>query len=191
VRLKQAEERARVVAKLGLVHARYVFGTLGTALLVSVPIDVGYRLLHEEHADTSWLGPAGVSVLYGLLCFAVFASMIPFTRIDWGRMRVPEFQTFELSISRSAMIASAVLLVASFIVRFLSHDGLVHALLPRRLFWTVFVLMAIAWAKIWIQTKLFPEFYADVGGERVLDAATELARLEQRDGPGTKTSGPA
>jgi hypothetical protein len=190
VRLKHAEERARVVAKLGLVHARYVCGTLGTALLVSVPIDVGYQLLHGRY-DSAWIGPAGVSVFYGLMCFAVFAAMIPFTRVDWGRMRVPEFQTFELSISRSATIASGLLLIASFVAKVAAGDGLIHALLPRRLFWTVFVLMAIAWAKIWIQTKLFPEFYADVGGERVLDAATEIARLEQREGPGNKASGQA
>lgn len=176
-KLKHAAEKARVVAKLRLVRARYVMGTLGTALLVSVPIDVGYQILHGRF-DPIWVEAAGVSVLYGLLCFGVFGALVPVTRVEWRRMRVPEFQSFELRVSFSSMIVAAVLLILSLAGKLAFVDPLVHALLPRRLFWTVFVLMAIAWAKLRVQTWLFPEFYKDEGGERVLDIATELARIE-------------
>jgi hypothetical protein len=113
------------------------------------------------------LALTGLSLAYGIGLGLPFLALEPITRIAWQKMRVPEFRMFELAVSRSAAIVSFALFCVS-MVRPASISASMTRWLPPGLFWTVFVLMGTAWAKIRAQVVLFPEFYADEGGERVL-----------------------
>src|SRR5580700_8454810 len=92
-RLKKALDEQKKVAARILLHARYAFGYLAAGFLVSVPISlgskVGYGLtLSEALVET------GLSLAYGVVLLVPFFALIPFSRIDWHAMKVPEFQLF-------------------------------------------------------------------------------------------------
>jgi hypothetical protein len=145
------DERRRRVARF-LLHVRYVFGYLAGGFLVSVPISLGSRIgAGLDLAEA--LKAIGFSVAYGVVLLVPFIALIPFSRIEWKEMRVPEFQLFELSVTRSATGVSLLLFVLSLQIHTFSK------LAEPRVTWTVFVLMLFAWGNIKVQTKLFPEFY--------------------------------
>ena len=165
-RLKQAAELARQHAKIQLLHVRYVLGYLAAGFGVSAPVTLGYQVYYGQDAR-EMMALTGLSVAYGVALFVPFIALEPVTRIAWERMRVPEFRMFELAVSRSAAIVSFALFAVSMV-----RPGAISAAMikwmPPGLFWTVFVLMGTAWGKIRAQVFMFPEFYADAGGERVL-----------------------
>jgi hypothetical protein len=169
-RLLDAADRARLAAKLRLLRARYVFGYLAASFLVSVPLDVGYRVASgQAGADT--FASVGVSILYGLGCLLGFLILRPFTGIPWERVRVPEFAIFEMRVAALSGVVAAILLGASLVAGLAVPQAALF--LSPRLFWTVLVLMILAWGKIKLQTLVFPEFYADRGGERILSRDPE------------------
>src|SRR5581483_3627778 len=151
-RLKVAlDERARRVARF-LNHVRYVSGYLSAGFLVSTPISLGSRIgAGLELAEAA--KAIGLSLGYGVVLLVPFFALIPFARVDWKEMRVPEFQLFELKVTRSATFVS----LALFIVSLQLHTF--TQLAEPRVAWTVFVLMLFAWGRIKFQTWMFPEFY--------------------------------
>lgn len=164
-RLWTAASRAKKRAQLRLLRVRYVLGYLAGSLLVSVPIDVGYQLASGRGTPTG-IAAAGVSIGYGLVCVVGFFVLRPLTQIPWERVRVPEFAVFEMHVAAFASAVSLLLLAVSLALGVVVHEGSLW--LPPRLFWTVFVLVGLAWVKLKVQTLLFPEFYADRGGEKIL-----------------------
>jgi len=151
-RLKVAlDERARRVARF-LNHVRYVSGYLSAGFLVSTPISLGSRIgAGLELAEAA--KAIGLSLGYGVVLLVPFFALIPFARVDWKEMRVPEFQLFELKVTRTAtLVAFALVLVAAGLSSRtrLAEPGVA---------WTVFVLLLFAWGRIKVQTLLFPEFY--------------------------------
>jgi hypothetical protein len=152
-------------AKLRLLRVRYVLGYLAVSLLVSVPLDLGYRVAYGQ-ATVESLGAIGVSILYGLICLSGFLALRPLTGIPWERVRIPEYTVFEMRTAAWSAGVAVLLLAASLLASF-ARPAL-GLYLPPRLFWTVLVLMVLAWAKIKLQTLVFPEFYADRGGEKIL-----------------------
>lgn len=166
-RLRVAALRAKAHAKITLLHVRYVLGYLSAGFGVSAPVTLGYQIYYGQ--DTGQVvALTGLSVLYGIVLLVPFLALEPVTRVDWERMRVPEFRMFELVVSRWAALLSLGLFVVS-LLKFGAWAEQLARWMPPGLFWTVFVLMGTAWAKIKAQTLIFPEFYLDRGGERVLD----------------------
>lgn len=166
-RLRVAAQRVRLQAKIKLLHTRYVLGYLAAGFGVSAPVTLGYQIYYGQDSGEV-LALTGLSLLYGVAFSIPFLLLEPVTRVEWQRMRVPEFRIFELVVSRSAALVSLGLFAAGLAAHALGEARL-KAWLPPGLFWTVFVLMGTAWAKIKAQTWIFPEFYADHGGERVLE----------------------
>lgn len=169
-RFRGAAQRARLRAKISLLHLRYVLGYLAAGFGVSAPVTLGFQIYYGQDSGEV-LALTGLSLLYGLAILVPFVLLEPVTHVAWEKMRVPEFRIFELAVSRSAAIVSLVLFLVS-LLRFGSFGARMARWLPPGLFWTVFVLMGTAWAKIKAQTYIFPEFYADRGGERVLEIPT-------------------
>lgn len=174
-------QRARHRAKITLLHVRYVLGYLAAGFGISAPVTLGYQIYYGRDT-TEMLALTGLSAIYGVLFVVPFLVLAPVTRIEWERMRVPEFRNFELTVSRYSAIVSLGLFVVS-LLRFGSWADRMARWLPPGLFWTVFVLMGTAWAKIKAQTIIFPEFYADQGGDRVL-AVPATAKTVTAPAPG-------
>jgi hypothetical protein len=164
--------RLKARAKRHLLLVRYVFGYLAASFLVSVPLDLGYQLAWNQ-ASAQSVAHVGVSILYGLACLAGFFTLRPLTQIPWERVRVPEFSMFEMRVAAWAAGVASAFLVLALGLALLAPS--VAFLVPPRLFWTVLILMLLAWAKIKLQALVFPDFYADRGGERILsyDAAPD------------------
>lgn len=173
-RFRVAAQRVGLQAKFKLLHARYVVGYLAAGFGVSAPVTLGYQIYYGQDSG-EMLALTGLSLLYGSAFLVPFVVLEPVTRVEWQRMRVPEFRIFELVVSRSAAIVSSILFAAG-LGAHAAGDARLKAWLPPGLFWTVFVLMFTAWAKIKAQTWIFPEFYADHGGERVLELPTRDPR---------------
>lgn len=153
-RLKQAfEARAKRVARI-LLHARYVFGYLAAGFLVSVPISLGSRIGYGITFSEA-LGNIGRSVAYGAVLLVPFLVLIPFSRIDWKGMRVPEFQLFELAVTRHATWAGFALCLVFYQLHAFT------SFVEPSVAWTVAVLMLFAWGRIKVNVLLFPEFYKE------------------------------
>ncbi len=146
------EERHRLATRV-LLHVRYVCGYLAGGFLVSVPIAIGSKVGGDLQLLDA-VRQSALSVLYGLVLLVPFFGLWPVTRIDWKAMNVPEFQIFELAVTRWAALVASFLLFLSVTLHFFSM------LAEPRLVWTVFTLMLFAWGRIKVQTRLFPEFYA-------------------------------
>ncbi len=159
------ERRKRLVRVL--LHVRYVFGYLAAGFLVSVPISLGSRIGAGLDIVEA-LKEIGLSLGYGAVLYVPFFALMPFSNVDWKEMRVPEFQLFELSVTRTATFVAAVMLLLTVQARVFSR------LAEPRVVWTVFVLMLFAWLRIKVQTVIFPEFYA----KPAVEPATESARTE-------------
>jgi hypothetical protein len=146
------DERKKRMGRL-LLHVRYVFGYLAAGFLVSVPISLGSRIGAGLEALEA-VKEIALSLVYGAVLYVPFFALLPFSNVDWKAMRVPEFQLFELAVTRTATVVAAVMLVLTVQARVFSK------LAEPRVVWTVFVLMIFSWARIKVQTFLFPEFYA-------------------------------
>jgi hypothetical protein len=153
-------------AKLRLLRVRYVLGYLAASFLVSVPLDLGYRVAYGQ-ATVESLGAIGVSILYGIVCLVGFFVLRPLTQIPWERVRIPEYTVFEMRTAAWSALVAALLLGLALVASF-AHAKAAELFLPPRLFWAVLVLVVLAWAKLKLQTLVFPEFYADRGGEKIL-----------------------
>lgn len=137
-----------------LLHVRYVFGYLGSGFLVSVPISLGMKI-GSGLSPIDFVGRGALSVAYGIVLLVPFFALWPVTRrFDWKAMNVPEFQLFELAVTRASAFAA----LGLFLLGVAAHT--VTTLADPSLAWTVFVLMFFAWGRIKVQTRLFPEFYA-------------------------------
>ncbi len=130
-------------------------GFLAGGFLISVPISIGSRVGYGVGLGDA-VRASAVSCLYGVIFLVPFLGLIPLTRIDWREMRVPEFQLFELTVAKWAAAAAGLLFFLSLIGNPTAQPGWIEP----GVLWTVFVLMLLAWAKIKLQTLLFPEFYA-------------------------------
>ena len=135
-----------------LLHVRYVFGYLAAGFLVSVPISIGSKVGYGLTLGDA-LRECGLSIAYGGFLLLPFFALIPVSRIDWKAMNVPEFQLFELSVTRTATLVAAALFLVSAALRQFTR------LAEPRVAWTVVVLMLFAWGRIKVQTLIFPEFY--------------------------------
>tara|TARA_R110002072_G_scaffold113619_2_gene243300 strand:+ start:414 stop:1019 length:606 start_codon:yes stop_codon:yes gene_type:complete len=146
--------RTRLVAKVFLLHVRYVFGYLAFGYLVSAPLQIGR--LHED----GWLSGIAVCLVLGFACLIPFLVLYPFTRIAWERMRIPEFKNLELALTGWAAIAAAVFVAAAGIVRWpLRLEGAVLDVFNPNVAWLCFGLMFFAWVRVKFHTVLFREFY--------------------------------
>jgi hypothetical protein len=180
-RIREATQRAAAHAKIKLLHARYVLGYLAAGFGVSAPVTLGYQVYYGQDAR-QMLALTGLSLMYGAVFGLPFLVLEPLTRIEWERMRVPEFRLFELAVCRHATLASFALFLASLFG--LTERGARFAVwIPSGLFWTVFVLMFTAWAKIKVQVLIFPEFYADRGGERLLQVPKRVVVVPPVNAP--------
>jgi hypothetical protein len=147
-------DEGKAKATRALAHVRYVFGYLASGFLVSVPISAASHVIGAGDAlSSSVLVETGISIAQGALCLIPFFALVPVTKIDWKNMKVPEYQLFDMKVTRSAMIASGLLCLVSFQVRFF-----VKWIEPK-VYWYVFVLMLFAWARLKAMVLLFPEFY--------------------------------
>jgi hypothetical protein len=151
--LRVALEHRRQRAMRFFLHVRYVFGYLAAGFLVSVPLSLGMKVGSGLSVSEAF-AEGGLSIGYGLVLLVPFAGLWPFSRIDWKAMRVPEFQLFELAVTRTATFAALILCLLSIYLRGFTE----HA--DPRLAWMVFMLMLVAWGRIKMQTRLFPEFYS-------------------------------
>jgi hypothetical protein len=151
-------KRGRLLTKVVLLHLRYTFGYLAFGFLVSAPLQLGYR--HE------WGESMLKSLALGLLCALPFGLLWPFTKIDWGRMRVPEFKNLELRLTRLATLCAALWLLVASVVHFAAGDpGEGKAttwwvwICDPRVAWLTLGLMFFAWLRVKFHTLLFREFY--------------------------------
>ena len=125
----------------------------GSGFVISVPIALGSRLGYGGMTVFETFRESLLSVLYRLILFVPFFALVPFARIDWKATRVPQFQLFELSVTRTATFVAGILTLLSLQARVVSDFA------EPRLSWTVFVLMGFAWGRIRLWTIIFPEFY--------------------------------
>ena len=79
-----------------LLNVRYVFGYLAAGFLVAVPLQwfVGKVKIPD-------LLP---SLLYGGVSAFIFVILMPLTRVTWTEVKLPEFRSWELSVTRNATI---------------------------------------------------------------------------------------
>ncbi|MEZ6185826.1 MAG: hypothetical protein R3F62_12550 [Planctomycetota bacterium] len=139
----------RLLAKVVLLHVRYTCGYLATGFLISAPIQLGT----QDHWDS-----IGKSLVLGLICTLPFVVLWPFTRVDWERMRLPEFKNLELAQTRWAVYASGAFLLVCGLAR-LWPDGSLLWLFDVRIAWLSLLLMAFAWLRVKFHTLVFREFY--------------------------------
>jgi hypothetical protein len=125
-----------------LLRARYVLGSLAAGFLVSVPAQLVLR-----GTDWSLLH----SIAFGIVFLLGSLLLVPFTRIDWCRVALPEFKRFELSVSFYAMLLAAVLQPLPFLSGTLAPN--------KPVFWLVFVLMVFAWGQNKFYSLVFRELY--------------------------------
>lgn len=152
--------RAGLVTQVLLLHVRYTCGYLAAGFLVSAPI----QLIGGSHGQwdegriwkSMWLGG-----LFGL----PFLLLMPFTNVDWGRMRIPEFKHLELAFSRWALWASLGLLMLALLIQ-AGHGS--DSLLDLRVAWVNLVLMFFAWVRVKANMIMFREFYTLKPGDELV-----------------------
>lgn len=167
--------RAGLVTQVLLLHIRYTCGHLAAGFLVSAPIQLiggSYGQWDEGRIWKSmWLGG-----LFGL----PFLLLMPFTNVDWGRMRIPEFKHLELAFSRWALWASLGLLVLALLIQ-AGHGS--DSLLDLRVAWVNLVLMFFAWVRVKANMIMFREFYTlKPGDELVISLPLGYKRPHQDEG---------
>lgn len=148
--------RGRLLTVVLLLHLRYTFGYLAFGFMVSAPLQLAYRQEWGDHLLKS--------VVLGLLCVVPFVCLWPFTRIDWGRMRVPEFKNLELALTRWATVLALAFLVFSAAVRLFAgqsddEEAWWVWVCDVRVAWLTLGLMFFAWIRVKFHTLLFREFY--------------------------------
>ncbi len=144
--------RTRFLAKVVAIHARYTCGYLMTGFLVSAPIQLGRA--HDGG------GAIFKSIFLGSAFLLPFVALIPFTKIAWDKMRLPEFKNLELGLTKWATIASIAFLAFSGVVQlFAAESSPVRWLFDPHIAWVNLGLMAFAWVRIQFDSWLFREFY--------------------------------
>lgn len=148
--------RGRLLTVVLLLHLRYTFGYLAFGFVISAPLQLAYRSEWGDHILKSFL--------LGALCIIPFVCLWPFTRIDWGRMRVPEFKNLELALTRWATVLAFGFLLFTAVVRLFageSDDGEAWWVwvCDVRVAWLTLGLMFFAWIRVKFHTLLFREFY--------------------------------
>jgi hypothetical protein len=155
--------RKRLLLKVALVHIRYTCAYLATAFLVSTPYQLIWQLFRATSGDASReprAGPIVHSLLVGLALLLIMAILIPLTRIDWSKMRLPEFKVFELNLAWWALVVSAAYLALSIVADPIwGDDSAVGQLCDRRVALPVFTLMAFSWVRGKFDAWLFKDFY--------------------------------
>jgi hypothetical protein len=144
--------RTRFLAKVIAIHVRYACGYLMTGFLVSAPIQLGR--VHE--------GGQAIfkSILLGLIFAVPFVALIPFTRIDWTKMRLPEFKNLELGLTKWSTIGGAAFLLFALLSRpFTAEGSPARWLLDAHIAWVTLGFMAFAWVRVQLDSWLFKEFY--------------------------------
>jgi hypothetical protein len=147
-------KRTRALAKVVAIHVRYVCGYLMTGFLVSAPIS----LVMRKEAASEILA----SIVLGGLFALPFVALIPFTKIDWAKMRLPEFKNLELGLIKWATIASAGFLAFTAIVHMVIWSKTttpLEWLLDPHIAWVNLVLMSFAWLRFWFEHWMFRDFY--------------------------------
>ncbi|MCO5166490.1 MAG: hypothetical protein M9894_09010 [Planctomycetes bacterium] len=145
-------KRTRFLAKVVAIHVRYACGYLMAGFLVSAPIQLGRG--HEGG------GAIFKSILLGLLFLIPFVALIPFTRMAWENMRLPEFKNLELGLTMWASIGCAAFLVATWVVQLATPaESVAHWLFDPHVAWVNLGLMVFAWLRIRFDAWLFREFY--------------------------------
>jgi hypothetical protein len=133
-----------------LLNVQYTIGYVAAGFLVSVPIQLLWTIYQSHSADKApelW-----GSLVRGGVCLALYFVLWPILRYyDWGRMKLPEFKLFELSVTRNATLVSFGLLLLS-----LPYPQVG----TRQMLWLLFLLEAVAYVKIKAHTLIFREFYA-------------------------------
>jgi len=155
--------RKKLLLKVALVHIRYTCAYLATAFLVSTPYQLIWQLFRATSGDASReprAGPIVHSLLVGLALLLIMAVLIPLTRIDWSKMRLPEFKVFELNLAWWALVVSAAYLALSIVADPIwGDDSAVGQLCDRRVALPVFTLMAFSWVRGKFDAWLFKDFY--------------------------------
>ena len=155
--------RKKLLLKVALVHIRYTCAYLATAFLVSTPYQLIWQLFRATSGDASQeprAGPIVHSLLVGLALLLIMAVLIPLTRIDWSKMRLPEFKVFELNLAWWALVVSAAYLALSIVADPIwGDDSAVGQLCDRRVALPVFTLMAFSWVRGKFDAWLFKDFY--------------------------------
>ncbi len=150
-----------------LLNVRYTFGYLAGACLLSAPL----QLVRDWHFIDALL-----SLLYGGVCVVIFFALVPFTRIDWAGMRLPEYKIFELAVIRNAFILCILGLIVTVPGRIFVEHG-------SQFLWTVTVLMGFSYFSLKVQTFLiFPEFYRDAIQRKKEGRLFEDIEVEEADG---------
>ena len=179
-------QRASLVTQVLLLHVRYTCGYLATGFLVSAPI----QLIGASHGEWDE-GRIWKSMLLGGLFGLPFLALIPFTNVDWGRMRIPEFKHLELAFCRWAVWVSLGLMVLALLIEAVSGPG---ALLDRRVAWVNLVLMFFAWVRVKANMVMFREFYTLKPGDELvisLPLGYERPDLSQPPPEGASPTGAA
>jgi len=155
--------RTRLVTRVVLLYVRYTFGYLAAGFLISAPIQLG--LNPEDWGEGRLLK----CLLLGVVCLIPFGVLYPFSQVDWGRMRLPEFKNLELDLTRWAtFLALAFLLLALVVYPFrdASSDPEAGPVLRTTLWvcdlkvaWLNTMLMAFGWVRVKLHTVLFRDFY--------------------------------
>jgi hypothetical protein len=145
-------KRTRFLAKVVAIHARYSCGYLMTGFLVSAPI----QLSRGHEGD----GAIFKSIILGLAFALPFVLLIPFTRVRWESMRLPEFKNLELGLTKWATIASVVFVGVAYVAQVVAAEkSPLRWLLDPHIAWVNLGLMAFAWIRIQFDAWLFREFY--------------------------------
>lgn len=155
--------RKKLLLKVVLVHVRYTCAYLATAFLVSTPYQLIWQLFRATRGDEAReprVGPIVHSLVVGLALLLVMAILIPLTRIDWSKMRLPEFKVFELNLAWWSLVVSAAYLALSAVADPIwGDDSAVGQLCDRRVALPVFTLMAFSWVRGKFDAWLFKDFY--------------------------------
>lgn len=143
-------QHTRIVTRVMVIYARYTCGYLATGFLVSAPLQL---VTHREWGDLF------KSLILGVVFAVPFLLLVPFTRLEWERMRLPEFKNFELTLTRWAAYCAAAFLILSGILQLTVPDSTLGWLCDLRVAWVELVLMSFAWLGVKFHTVLFREFY--------------------------------
>lgn len=155
--------RWRLLVKVVAIHVRYTSGYLAAGCLVSAPLQLVFLVVRDRSQPgqlVTRLHELLTAVVLGLLLLVLMAVMIPFTRIDWEKMRLPEFKNLELNLAWWSMIASAAyMLVAVPADLALQKAPPVGLLFDRRLGLLLFTFMLFSWIRARFDAWLFRDFY--------------------------------
>lgn len=155
--------RWRLLVKVVAIHVRYTSGYLAAGCLVSAPLQLVFLLFRDRSQPgqlMTRLHELLTAVLLGLLLLVLMAAMIPFTRIDWEKMRLPEFKNLELNLAWWSMVASAVYMVVAIPADFALQKGPpLGVLFDRRLGLLLFTFMLFSWIRARFDAWLFRDFY--------------------------------